>query len=108
MDTIPTDPLTREHFGFSKCENADGEVNLVGLYTGLFLYLNVTAAQVHEWQTDNKLAGEILEAYSPQESGYLKWFMKNKHLVDANYVRPGGQKAPPAQGERISENFYDD
>lgn len=106
MDTIPTDHLTREHFGFSKCDDTDGEVNLGGLYEGLLsaTYLGVTTKQIHQWQTDNKLAAAILDAYYPQESGYLNWFKQNQHLVDANYVRPGGLKAPPSHGERISED----
>lgn len=89
-DTIPTDPLTREHFGFSKCNNTGDEMKLGGLYEGLLSYLGVTAKQLHEWQRDNKLAARILEAYYPQESGYLKWFRKNTHYLDATYVRPGG------------------
>lgn len=108
LDTISQDPLTREHFGFSKVENVDGEVNLVGLYTGLFHYLNTSAAKVHQWQEQNVLAEGILEEYHPRESGYLAWFKKHLHVVDRDYVRSGGLKAPPAQGENLSDEFYSD
>lgn len=88
MDTIHTDPLTREHPDLGKCNSTDDEVNLGGLYTGLLspVHLGVTAKQIHEWQRNNKLAAGILEAYYPRESEYLRWFTKNQHLVDVNYV----------------------
>jgi len=45
-----------------------------------------------------------IRACYPQESGYQRWFQKDQHLVDANNVRPGGLKAPPDHGKRMSEN----
>ena len=108
LDTIPTDPLTQEHFGFSKLENMDGEVNLAGLYTGLFFYLEGGAEEVYEWQQKIKLAEGILRACHPRKSGYLAWFKKNQHVVDDDCINLKGPKAPPKQAETLSEDFYNE
>lgn len=109
-DTIPTDPETRDHFGFSRVDNVDGEVNLSGLYNGLFNYLAnpPSTDEIHEWQKQNKIADGILKAYGTRESGYFAWFKKNMHVVDQKYVRSGGPKAPLVQGEKLSDEFYND
>lgn len=72
FDFVPKDILTREHFGLAKCKDLDEEVNLLGLYQGLFSTLAVSFGEAHEWQNANKIPDNVLEKYSGWESKYLE------------------------------------
>lgn len=97
-DLIPTDPLTREHFGFSKVNSDEEETCLLGLYQGLLMHLPArpTLETAQGWQQKNKLAGGIYHCYKSQEadSGYFPWFKRNEHFLSQDYKRPGGVWAP--------------
>ncbi|KAL8795382.1 MAG: hypothetical protein Q9195_002123 [Heterodermia aff. obscurata] len=97
-DVIPSDPLTREHFGFSKVNSCEEETCLLGLYQGLLLYptKRPTLETVQGWQQKNKLAGGIYHFYKSQgaDSGYFRWFKKNQHYFSQDYKRAEGVWAP--------------
>ena len=97
-DIFPTDPLTREHFGFSKVNSYEEETCLLGLYQGLLKYLpSIPSVEtVQGWQQKNKLAGGIYHCYKSQDanSGYFRWFKRNQHLFSQDYKRPEGVWAP--------------
>ena len=93
-DQIPSDPLTRDHFGLSKVNSYEEETCLMGLYSGLLLFLPrpPSLATLQGWQENDKLADGIYHTYKSQkgESSYFIWFKKNQHLVSQSYQRPEG------------------
>ena len=106
QDVFPTDSLTREHFGFSKVNNQEEETCILGLYYGMLCMLQKTPSleTVQGWVTKNKLAGGIYHTYKDQgaDSRYFKWFKKNQHFFDQNYVNPRGSKAPLEPGDCLN------
>ena len=97
-DMIPSDPLTREHFGFSKVDSYEEETCLLGLCQGLLMHLpsRPSLETVQGWQRRNKLAAGVYYSYSSQEanSSYFSWFKKNQHFLSQDYKRPEGLWAP--------------
>ena len=93
-DMIPSDPLTREHFGFSNVDSYEEETCLLGLYQGLLLHLPLCPSleTVQGWQQRNKLARGICHYYKSQEadSAYFDWFMENQHFLSQDYKRLDG------------------
>ena len=85
-DVFPSDPLTREHFGFSRASTVEEETNLLALYQGLLIHLPdpPSTKTLQGWQERNKLAGGIYHAYKSQHgrSTYFDWFTKNQHIVE--------------------------
>lgn len=53
-DVFPSDPLTLEHFGFSKVKTIEEEINLHDLYQGLLIHLHNPPLQ----RDRSRLAGE--------------------------------------------------
>lgn len=102
---IPTDPVVRETFGFSKVNSQEEETCLMGLYKGLLVLLpNPASVQtVQGWVNNNKLAGGIYYTYKSQgaNSGYFKWFKKNQQYFDLNKECPNGPRAPAESGSRL-------
>lgn len=94
-DLVPSDPLTREHFGFNRASTIKEESNLLGLYQGLLIHLPdpPSTKTVQGWQERDKLAGGIYHSYKTQHgcSGYFNWFKKNQHIVDSSQINPQGQ-----------------
>ena len=90
-DEIPSDPLTREQFGFSKVDGIEEESKLLGLYQRLFIHLpNPRSTEtVQGWQENNKIAGGISQMYKSQHgrNRYFDWFKSHQHLVDQTYVK---------------------
>ena len=84
QDVSPSDPLTREHFGLSKCDSLEDETKLLGLYRGLLTILPVTPSTeaVQGWVRNTKLAGGIYHSYKNQggQSRCFSWFEKNQQL----------------------------
>lgn len=105
QDVFPTDPLTREHFGFSKVDNQEEETCILGLYDCMFRKLRMSPSleTVQGWVTKNKLAAGIYHTYKSNDadSRYFKWFKKNRQFFDQNYVNPRGPKAPLENGDRL-------
>ena len=96
-DLIPRDPLTRQHFAFSKVSSPEEETCLVGLYQGLFQLPSPPSLEtLQKWQQNDKLAGGIYYSYKSQQarSGYFNWFNKNQHIFSQTYARPEGEWAP--------------
>lgn len=85
-DMLPSDSLTREHFGFNRASTVREESNLLGLYQGLLIHLPnpPSTRTVQGWLERNKIAGGIYHAYKSQHgrSEYFNWFKKNQHIVD--------------------------
>ena len=107
-DKIPTDPLTRDHFGFSKVNSYEEESCLLGLYQGLLMHLPLrrpTLETVQGWQRKNKLAGGIYYCYKCQdaESGYFDWFKKNQDFLSQDYKRPEGPWTPVERPTSVDE-----
>lgn len=98
-DLIPSDPLTRDHFGFNRASTVEEESNLLGLYRGLLILLPdpPSTKTVQLWQERNKIAGGIYHTYKTQHgrSGYFNWFKKNQHIVDPSKINPQGQMSQP-------------
>lgn len=74
-DALPTDPLTRQQFGFSKVVTVEDEKELSALYHGL----QVDASTLQDWQKQNKLATGIYHTYTRQkiETHAFEWFRKH-------------------------------
>ena len=90
---FPTNERVRECFGFSKVANNEEETCLLGLYTGLAMIVDdsiMGPAILQEWYEQNKIAEGIINTYGGQDSGYFRWFKEHRHVVDRNYLRPGG------------------
>ena len=95
LDLIPTDPLVRQHFGYSKVNSVEEETCLQGLYKGLFLVSRPpTSVQIQEWVRQDKLAEGIEKYYLGYRSGYFNWFKKNKHVLSQRYERVDGPWSP--------------
>lgn len=98
-DLFPSDPMTREHFGFSKVNTIEEETYLFGLYQGLLIHLpNPPCAEtVQGWQEQNKIAEGIYNSYKNQHgrSWYFDRFKKHKHFVDQTYVNPKSPVSHP-------------
>ncbi|MCJ1274960.1 hypothetical protein MMC21_002759 [Puttea exsequens] len=105
-DTLPKHLRTREHYGFPKVNDINEELNLLGSYNGLFKYLKVSTNDIYRWQRKNTLARNIINSYGLNDSGYLRWFKKNRQPFDQKYVRPGGPKLVSFQGEKINVQEY--
>ena len=91
-DEIPSDPLTREQFGFSKVDSIEEESKLLGLYQGFLIHLpNPPSTEtVQGWQEKNKIAEGIHHVYKSQRgrNQYFDWFKSHQHFVDQTYVKP--------------------
>jgi hypothetical protein len=86
-DEIPTDPQTRDDFGFSRCRTRNEESHLLGLYQGMVAVSDdVYAPDVHEWRQQGILADKIIEYYTRIPEGhrgsYFQWFTRNRHILD--------------------------
>ena len=103
QDLLPSNPLVRQQFGFSKVNDPEEETCLFGLYTALFLMLTYppSADTVQQWVAKNELAKGICHTYEIHAgvSGYFDWFKKNQHVVDQNYVNPRGPWNPTGDSE---------
>ena len=79
-DVFPSDPSTREHFGFSRASTMEEETNLLGLYQGLLLHLPnpPSTKTVQCWQEKNQIVDGIYHAYERQHgrSMYFNWFKR--------------------------------
>ena len=74
-DMIPSHPLTRQHFGFSKVTCVEEESCLLGLYQGLFMLPSPPRLdRVQGWVKKDKLAGAIYSYYKSNQahSGYFR------------------------------------
>ncbi|KAJ5560361.1 hypothetical protein N7513_002760 [Penicillium frequentans] len=88
-DQIPNDEETCEAFGFSRCGHAREKSHLLGVYQGLFLYIQdpeISPVNLHKWQKKGMLVTKIIEKFSavPENSrgGYFPWFLRNQHVLD--------------------------
>lgn len=77
-----------EGFGFERCQSQNDWIMLFGLYIGLVNYHNVSSRSLHQWQQENDLARNICKTFEGRSNGYYKWFLNNKHFVDANTPEP--------------------
>ena len=91
-DEIPSHPLTREQFGFSKVDNIEEESKVLGLYQGLLIHLpNPPSTEtVQGWQEKNKIAEGIYHVYKSQHgrNQYFDWFESHQHFNYQTYVNP--------------------
>ncbi|KAK4691966.1 hypothetical protein P7C71_g5148, partial [Lecanoromycetidae sp. Uapishka_2] len=96
-DALPVDPLTRQQFGFSKCNDIDEEAQLLSLYGGLC----VSTTTLQNWQKKNKIATGIHHAYTrlKKQSHAFEWFRRNRQIVDRNYARREGVRNLPKDVE---------
>ena len=110
-DKFPTDPLTRQQFGFAKVNTHEEETCVLGLYIGLLILLprTPTLDTLQEWVAKNELAQGIQESYESQlgESGYFNWFLKNKRFFNQDYVNPNGPRAAPEDGSCVDQDLFD-
>ena len=109
-DMFPSDPLTRQQFGFAKVNNQEEKTCVLGLYIGLFLLSRPpTLDTLQSWVAKNRLAQGIQYSYKSQmgESGYFRWFMKNRKFFDQDYVNPNGPRAAPENGTRVDQDLFD-
>ena len=111
-DKFPSDPLTRQQFGFAKVNNHEEETCVLGLYIGLLNLLprNPSLDTLQGWVAKNELAQGIQNSYESQmgESGYFSWFLKNKKFFDQKYVNPSGPRAAPENGSRVDQDLFDE
>ncbi|OSC97932.1 hypothetical protein PYCCODRAFT_1047383 [Trametes coccinea BRFM310] len=88
-DLIPVDWHTRKDYGFDRAGQAfggAGESKLLGVYIGLFNYLNVPPKDVRTWRDEGRLVEGIKEAFDkiPAQSrgAYYPWLMQNRFILD--------------------------
>ncbi|KAL6307475.1 hypothetical protein BKA93DRAFT_893568 [Sparassis latifolia] len=86
-DTFPDDSDTLNDYGFSRLLSVGDQSKLLGLYRGVFLYMNTNVRDLHKWQLEGTLAANIIAMYEkiPEGSrgGYYPWFLQNRHIVDS-------------------------
>lgn len=81
-----------EGFGFERCQSHNDWIMLLELYICLVVHLSVSGRTLHQWQEKNTLARNICKTFEDMkktdsrfyEDEYYKWFLNNKHFVDAN------------------------
>jgi hypothetical protein len=97
-DEFPQDEKTRQDYGFARTAIACEHSKLLGLYRGLFIYLEVNPGDVHRWRKNGTLIQEIknaFDAWPPQNRGqYYPWFLQNQYLLDPNYNQPEDLSLP--------------
>ncbi|KAL8787400.1 MAG: hypothetical protein Q9195_007775 [Heterodermia aff. obscurata] len=107
-DIIPSDPLVRQQFGYSKVNSVEEETCLQGLYKALLDLLphSPSSSELQDWVQQDKLA-EGIEGYYTRfgaQSGYFNWFKRNKHVFSQRYERVGGPWAPDEEWFESDQN----
>ncbi|KAF6238331.1 hypothetical protein HO173_003611 [Letharia columbiana] len=113
-EVSPSNPLTREHFGFIKVNTVEEKTILLGLYQGLLIHLpNPPCTEtVQGWQEKTKIAGGIYDSHQSQHGRgwYFNWCKYHQHFVDQTYVDPHNVMYCPSVEERpdssLSWNSY--
>ena len=109
LSKIPSDPLVRQQFGYSKVDSVEEEICLQGLYKGLFmLSCGPSPDEIEEWVQQDKLAEGIERSYGGGQSGYLNWFKRNKHVFSQSYERVGGPWDPDEIWFRVDSKKLDE
>ncbi|KAJ2973210.1 hypothetical protein NUW54_g12106 [Trametes sanguinea] len=108
---IPVDSQTRKDYGFDKAGQAfggKGESNLLGVYIGLFIYLDIPPQEVRKWRDEGRLiAGikEVFEEIPPHaRGGYYPWLMQNQFILDDSFTLDPKQVEDRARQTAVS-NF---
>ena len=87
-DLFPTDKQTLEDYGLDRAVTPFNhwQMMLLGLYQGLFNYLDIRPKTVLTWQREDILIREIkrvFERIPPQKRGeYYPWFLEHQELLD--------------------------
>jgi hypothetical protein len=91
-DRLPDDHQTCEDYGFSRAFTAENRSKLLGLYIGLFNYLNVSPKMVHSWRLNGTLVEKIKESFEElpvsSRGGYYPWFLENQYILEETKVVP--------------------
>ncbi|KAK0735080.1 hypothetical protein B0T26DRAFT_690770 [Lasiosphaeria miniovina] len=113
-DEMPSDPQTRDDFGFSRCRTWHEESHLLGMYRGMVaLSDDVHAHEVHEWRVQGVLADKIDEFYlkipERRRGSYYPWFARNKHLLDPSVppVDTAGKDNPLLRAIELAKPYLD-
>ncbi|KAJ3550576.1 hypothetical protein NMY22_g380 [Coprinellus aureogranulatus] len=97
LDEIPSNPQTREDFGFNRADlspesGMDGSQRLFGLYVGLIKILGVSAKTVDQWRRNGTLLEEIKKKYEPIPEDfrglYYPWLLRNQFVLDRSMPIP--------------------
>ncbi|KAK3375576.1 hypothetical protein B0T24DRAFT_616552 [Lasiosphaeria ovina] len=113
-DEMPSDPQTRDDFGFSRCRTRHEESHLLGMYRGMVaLSDDVHANEVHEWRVKGILADKIDEFYlkipERHRGSYYPWFARNKHLLDPAVppIDTAGKDNPLLRAIELAKPYLD-
>ena len=88
-DLLPIDKQTLEDYGFNKAFTPYNQTMLMGLYQGLFKYLEINPKTVLSWKRKGILIQEIKKVFEeipPQNrGGYYPWFLEHQDLLDPSH-----------------------
>lgn len=92
---LPVHTQTRKDFGFEKTEEllgAHAQHKLLGLFYGLFAYLDVSEKEVQRWQAEGRMVEEVKNAYArlaPRDRGeFYEWFLAHPYVLDGAPADP--------------------
>ncbi|KAI1501064.1 hypothetical protein F5X99DRAFT_383772 [Biscogniauxia marginata] len=106
-DDYPDDPDVLEDFGFNRCKTHYEKTNLLGVYIGLFKFLDVQPDEVDVWRRENSLLKNITRLYEeiPEvaRGGYFPWLLRNPHVLSQDKPTGTGEIFGTASLEVIIE-----
>ena len=95
LDLFPTDKQTLEDYGFNRAHTPFNQMMLLGLYQGLFKYLEINPETVLTWKREGILIQEIIKVFEripPQNRGqYYPWFLEHQDLLDPSLLVPSAK-----------------
>lgn len=90
-DLIPVHVQTRRDFGFEKAKELVGgraQSMLLGLWIGVFRYLDVPEKEVQKWQAEGRMVEAVKAEFAripPQaQGGYFQWFLEHQNILDGS------------------------
>ncbi|KZP17693.1 hypothetical protein FIBSPDRAFT_933890 [Athelia psychrophila] len=99
QDRFPDHEQALEDYGFTRAFSMENRSNLLGLYKGLYMYLDVAPKDLHRWRVRGILVQEIKAAFEKipesHRGGYYPWFLKNQWILEP------AQEAPDIGREMI-------
>lgn len=108
QDEIPDDPEVLADFGFNRCKTQSEVSHLLGVYIGLFKYLDVPSEHVDAWRRENTLLANITRCFQevPESSrgSYYPWLLRNTHVLEQSAPDSAGMPFGPGYGQRLVEN----
>lgn len=104
QNEIPEDEDVLNDFGFQNFTSFADKGNLLGLYKGLYVALEVSPEDIHKWQVEGSLVANIKRVFygipEAYRGGYFPWFLDHTHIFDKPVSKEEATK-------RMIASFFD-